>query len=164
MRIGHHLAILISGFVWLLVGLFLLYKGLFYTVVSKLTYATGSFPLINLMTKVTKDPEVAILILVFLALILGLVKGRIALAKSAKRTVKRLLIIPAPLSLKDLFPISYVALVLGMMLLGMSLKIFKMPFDIRGFIDIAVGSGLINGAVVYFKLLGAIKRQYVRKK
>lgn len=164
MRIGHRLGIFVSGFVWLLIGLFLMYKGIFYTVFSKLTYSPEAYPLIRAVAFVTKNHEIATLILVFIALVLGLLKGRIALAKTANRTVKRLLAIPAPLSIKDLFPISYIALVMAMMLLGMSLKFLQIPFDIRGFIDIAVGSGLINGAVVYFKLSKALKTQFVKKK
>lgn len=163
MRVKHKIAITVSGFIWLLVGLFLLYKGLFYSVAARVSFQNGGFPLLNLSCKIFKNTETAALVLVFLGLIMGRVKGKYALAKSAKRNVKRLLEIPAPLYINDIFPLPYILLVIGMMILGMSLKYLKVPYDIRGFIDVAVGSGLINGAVIYFKLAALFKREYERK-
>ena len=164
MRFTHNIAIITSGIIWLIVGLFLLYKGLFFTVLAKVTYNPADFPLYALFGKIKNDPESIALISVLLSLVVGLIKGRVALAKSAKRTVTRLLSTPAPLKAKDVFPLPYILLVMLMMLLGMSLKYFKVPYDIRGFVDVAVGSALINGAIIYFKLVSMLKRERVKKK
>ncbi len=163
MRFTHNIAIITSGIIWLLVGLFLLYKGLFFTVLAKVTFMDEGYPLFNVLAKIKQDPETVALISVTLALVVGLIKGRFALAKSAKRTVARLVSTPAPLKPKDVFPIPYILLVMLMMLLGMSLKYFNVPYDVRGFVDVAVGSALINGAIIYFKLVSSLKREYVRK-
>lgn len=163
MRFQHRSAILLLGLLWLLMGMFLLYKGLFYAVFSTLSFSSSQYPLLGFTAKYLKDVQTASMVLIFLGLLVGLVKGRTVLAKSAKRSVNRLLLIPSPLNLKDVFPLSYLILIGGMMLLGLSLKVFKLPFDIRGFIDIAVGAALVNGAIVYFKLLSLLKTRSVRK-
>jgi len=36
--------------------------------------------------------------------------------------------------------------------LGMGIRYFGVPVDVRGLIDVAVGSALINGAMLYFRV------------
>ncbi len=164
MRIGHIAGIVISGCVWLGIGCLLTFKGLFLIALAMIADLGSSYPLVNLCTKLFRESERSILFLVFLAVILGLIKGRFVLANTVKRTVKRLLLIPSPLKIQYLFPWSYVILVIGMMSLGMSLKYLPIPKDVRGFIDIAVGSALINGAFIYFKHATLLKIELARRK
>ncbi len=164
MRIGHIAGIVISGCVWLGIGCLLTFKGLFLIALAMVTDLGSSYPLVHLCTKLFRESERSILFLVFLAVIFGLIKGRFVLANTVKRTVKRLLLIPSPLKIQCLFPWSYVILVIGMMSLGMALKYLPIPKDVRGFIDIAVGSALINGAFIYFKHATLLKIEFSRRK
>jgi hypothetical protein len=74
------------------------------------------------------------------------------------------MMISHPLHLKDLFPLSYLAIIGSMMMLGMLLKFLPISHDIRGFIDLAVGSALINGAFLYFKQAILLKAEIIRRK
>jgi hypothetical protein len=38
-----------------------------------------------------------------------------------------------------------------MMMLGMIFRYLPIPIDVRGFIDLAIGSALMNGAMLYFR-------------
>lgn len=116
-------AILLSGALWLAIGIFLLYKGLYLIPGSSTLIAVG--------------------------LLVGFLKGRLILPKSVRRIVARIQALPEPISLKQLYPPSYWILIGSMVGLGLAARL--LPNDIRGFIDIAIGAALMNGAMFYFR-------------
>jgi hypothetical protein len=162
MRIGHVAGIFVSGILWLIIGCFLTFKGVVFLGLTILSEKMD--PLMQLLMKISSNRERAGLVLIFSALVIGLFKGRVVLAKTVMRQVKRLMGISHPLHLKDLFPLSYLAIIGSMMMLGMLLKFLPITHDIRGFIDLAVGSALINGAFLYFKQAILLKAEIVRRK
>ncbi len=162
MRIGHVAGISFSGILWLIIGCFLTFKGVVFLGLTIMSEKID--PLMRLLMKITPNRERAGLVLIFSALVIGLFKGRVVLAKTVMRQVKRLMMISHPLYLKDLFPLSYLAIIGSMMMLGMLLKFLPITHDIRGFVDLAVGSALINGAFLYFKQAILLKAEIVRRK
>ena len=121
MRLNVRNAILLSGALWLGIGIFLLTKGIYLFVygVNAAGGAQKEFPLIKKITEYTKDPRQAVLILACSALFIGFFKGRMILKKSVRRVVGRICSLPSPLSIKNLYSKGYLALVAGMMGMGM---------------------------------------------
>jgi hypothetical protein len=103
------------------------------------------------MTTVFENPANGILVLIVAFLVVGRLKAQYILQKTVGRTKERLEKKEEPLSIKDLFTIPYVALIALMMGLGLLMNVCAVPLDIRGLVDIAVGSALIHGSFLYFK-------------
>jgi hypothetical protein len=40
-----------------------------------------------------------------------------------------------------------------MVLLGLVIRFLPIPIDARGLVDVAIGSALINGAMLYFRVV-----------
>jgi hypothetical protein len=114
--------ILCSGFLWLIGGIFLLNKGV--------SYIGNSW-------------------LLFAGVLLGFVKGRFVFAKTVQRIVKRIQDLPLPIRISQVYPPIYLALIGVMVLLGAALRFA--PEQVRGVIDVAVGSALVQGAMLYFR-------------
>lgn len=151
MKCSHSMLIVISGLIWLAIGIFLLPLGLKF-----LLEATHSpepnFPLLNPLTSILGQRELATILLIVFGLIIGYYKGTYVLGRSAKRVVKRITSQPNPASLSCLYSLPYLLLIGVMVIIGMSIKFFGLALDIRGFIDVAIGAALINGALVYFRM------------
>ena len=126
---SHRAWISISGFIWAAAGILLLYKGL--KIIS-------SFP--------NKD---AASLWVAAGLFVGFLKGRFVLGKTVQRISQRILSLPVPIRFIDAYPKSYWLVISLMMGLGMVMRL--VPDQWHGFIDVVVGSALINGAMLYFR-------------
>lgn len=119
----------ISGLIWAMAGFLLLYKGL---------HILGTLPDQNLATW-----------LVVGGLFLGFMKGRFILSKTVNRISTRIAELPTPIHFIDVYPKSYWILLSSMMGIGLILRL--VPAPVHGCIDVAVGSALINGAMLYFR-------------
>ena len=164
MRVGHIAGIVISGSVWLVMGCLLTFKGLFLAVGSILSFQVAEHPLVAFFNYFFAHIERSGTCLVFVAIIVGMIKGRFVLAKTVNRFVKRIVLTPSPLKFKDLFPWRYLMLIGSMMCIGMLLRFLPIPKDVKAFIDLAIGSALINGAFLYFKQASMLKMEFARKK
>lgn len=147
MRLSHRNWIAISGFLWLGVGVFLLYKGLHLISDGVLKADTLCFKMKGLFG----SPQQSGTALIAAGLLLGFMKGRFVLSKTVRRVALRITSLPLPIRFSSVYAPSYWILIGSMMGLGMMLKMFPIPMDLRGFIDTAVGSALINGAMLYFR-------------
>lgn len=146
-------AIVASGVLWLVMGLFLLVKGLNLVVIGAHPEQFGSnSALIPYLSSLVGGKEQAALIVITFGLIIGLIKGRWVLVKSVKRVVARILSLPLPIKIQQVYSWSYLALIGSMMLLGMGIRWLGLPADIHGLIDVAIGSALVNGSMIYFRL------------
>src|SRR3990167_3744340 len=94
-----------SGFVWFVMGLFLLYKGLHFI-------ADGVFQS-NSFCKRFSSPERAATLLIAAGLLLGFFKGRFVLSKTVRRVVLRIISLPEPIRLKYVYSPAYYFLILG---------------------------------------------------
>ena len=152
MRFSHRTLIFISGGIWLLVGILLLTRGISLLMFT-LAKTGAPFPLLDFLTRFVGRREEGVLLLVALGLGLGFAKAKWVLAKSAHRVVKRIFSLSPPVALAKVYSLSYLLLLLGMIVLGISMKWIGLPFDIRGLVNLFVGSALVNGAFVYFRII-----------
>lgn len=150
MKISPFIALIISFVTWIVIGVVLLHKGL--TILVDLSYLDRSSLFIDVLSRLVDGRQTAILLCISTAVLIGFLKGRFVLSKTVMRLSNRFFSYARPMSLKELYPISYLILLGSMMCLGMLMKWLPLPAEIRGFMDIAVGSALINGALQYFKI------------
>ncbi len=95
--------------------------------------------------------EKAATIWIAIGLLIGFFKGRFVLIKTVQRMVARIASLPLPIRYKDVYPLSYYFLIGGMMGLGLLFRFLPIPIDLRGMIDLAIGSALVNGSMLYFR-------------
>lgn len=149
-KFSHSSLIYLSGFIWFVIGCFLLSIGLNFIVSTLLLEnASRHLPIFDFLSPLVKGRETAALLWIAFALFIGFLKGRKIFSKSVNRSVNRILTLPNPASLSQIYAPSYYLLLGAMIGLGMVMK--WTPLDIRGGVDIAVGSALINGAMQYFR-------------
>ncbi|MBS4165929.1 MULTISPECIES: hypothetical protein [unclassified Neochlamydia] len=155
LKLSHKALIVFSGIIWLAVGSFLLSLGLnflLHAAQDMHVLEKNSYPLLNLFSSIFSNAENIIVFLIALGLIIGYSKGRYVLGKAAVKGVERIYSLPNPTYLQNIYDSKYYILLAGMMGLGFSMKYLGIPADIRGLIDVAIGSALINGAMIYFRL------------
>ena len=149
LKLNHKTLILISGAVWMAIGCFLLFLGLNLLVAG--AHLQGFNPLLSSLAPYLGGMESVALLLVVVALYIGYMKGRFVLSKAAQKGIVRIRSMPEPANLSQIYSPQYYLLIGAMVLLGMSIKWFGFPNDIRGTVDVAIGAALINGAVFYFR-------------
>ena len=141
--------IIFSGMTWLTIGGILMVKGLRWIVGS--LYVAKSAPLVELASRIVGAPPQGALIVISMALLLGFVKGRVVLSKAVQRVILRLRSLPPPIRFSNAYDKRYMIVLGSMMALGFIFRFLPFPLDIRGAIDVAIGSALINGAMLYFR-------------
>ncbi|MES2273797.1 MAG: hypothetical protein V4487_06360 [Chlamydiota bacterium] len=146
-----------SGFLWFAIGVFLLYKGIHF--ISQAAVQTDS--LCFSMRGMFGSPQQAATGFIALGLIIGFFKGRFVLAKTVLRVATRIASLPSPIRFTDAYSRSYWILLGSMVLLGMSFRFLPIPLDIRGTIDVAIGSALVNGAMLYFRAARSLKPSHL---
>ena len=149
----HRSWIALSGFLWFAIGISLLYKGLNFIAIA--AFQTNS--LCFKMKGIFGDTQRAALFLIGIGLLVGFMKGRFVLAKTVRRVVGRISSLPLPIRFKDAYSKSYWILIGSMVALGMTFRFLPIPIDLRGTIDVAIGSALINGAMLYFRAASQYK-------
>jgi len=142
----HRAWIAVSGFVWFVIGTWLLYKGLHLISDAAINPASLSAKI-----KFFGSQQQAATIFMAIGLFIGFFKGRFVLAKTVRRVVARIVSLPLPIRLKDAYAPSYWILIGSMAGLGMLFRFLPLPVDVRGMIDVAIGSALVNGAMLYFR-------------
>lgn len=150
MEVGKKNAIKLCSAIWFVVGSFLLWKGLFLLAGNLQLLEMKSLPILRFVARYTRDLEQSVMTLIAAGLLLGFIKGRLALKRVVKRTTDRM---RERVALRDLFARRDFILIGFMMLLGMSMRFLPIPIDVRGFVDVVVGSGLINGAMLFVRQL-----------
>lgn len=152
-KLKHGISIFLSGALWFGVGCFLLTLGLkLLTVSSQIAY-TERTPLLDLFKSTFGGKEEAAAALIFISLFVGFLKGRFVLRRSADRVIARIRSLPNPLPLSSLYSPQYLALIGLMVLLGMSIRFLGVSDEVRGVVDVTIGSALINGSMHYFREL-----------
>lgn len=159
-KLKHRSLILIAGGVWLAVGVFLLILGL-RLIIHEIKYPLlaeigNRFSLIAACSKLTHgNRQNAVVAILTGALIIGHLKGRFVLSKSVLRQIQRIRSLPNPSSLRYLYSKGYYFLIGSMILLGIGMRFLPITPGTRGAVDVAIGSALINGALLYFRSLAA---------
>lgn len=143
---------IVSGLKWFAIGVMLLTKGLRMITVAAEQVAVKA-PLIKFFQSYTSSRQQAALLIISAGLLIGFVKGRTVLAKTVKRIAERINGYSEGLTLKQAYDQRYWIVIGLMMLMGMMFRMLSIPFDIRGGVDVAIGSALINGAMLYFRYM-----------
>ncbi len=139
-----------SGILWFAIGVFLLLLGVKLIVFSSVEGTPRSY-LFSRLSLLVKSREQCALILVTTGLVLGFMKGRFVLSKTVGRVVERIHSMPQPIRFVDVYSFGYLIVIASMVLLSMGMRWLSVPSDVRGVIDTAVGSALMNGAMFYFR-------------
>ncbi|SRR3989339_174682 len=148
MKVRQNVAIALSGITWMGIGILLLSKGFSLILTPPLDSNSAVLPFLSSYVGTAQQ---ASLILICLGLFIGFLKGRLVLSRSASRIIARIVALPNPCSLTSIYPRSYLILLASMMGLGMLFKWIPLPYDVKGLIDVAIGSALTNGSAFYFR-------------
>lgn len=149
-KLSHTTLIAISGLIWLAVGFFLLPLGVNFLVAALLKENAEAFhPLLISLAPLAGGVEAGALVLVVLGMMIGFLKGRFILSKTVKKGVDHIRSLPNPASLGQVYTLKYYILLGSMFLLGFLARMA--PMDVRGLIDVTIGTALIIGAILYFR-------------
>ncbi|MCC5832958.1 MAG: hypothetical protein JJU12_07960 [Chlamydiales bacterium] len=164
MKFKHRTLIMIAGLVWFAIGISLLILGVRFILETMRTpiVLPGKFSLLEIASTFISDRSNAVVLLLTFGLLLGFLKGRMVLGKTANRQVERILTLPNPANLKHLYTKAHYLLIALMIGLGVSLRHLPISLDTRGVVDVAVGSALMNGAMLYFR--SAANYKYLKTK
>jgi hypothetical protein len=146
----------LSGIVWLAVGVMLLNLGLGFLMhgfQGNSFVQDGYSGLFSFMSFYTGTADYAAIALIIFGLVVGIAKGRFVMQKAAQKSAIRIAKLENPTSITNLYSRSNIILLGIMMCLGLGMKLFALPYDIRGTIDVAVGCALIQGSLAYFRLV-----------
>jgi len=157
MLISHVTAIAISGISWFLMGFFLLSKGL--NLFVHACYAKDTGGLISHIAAIAGGREQAALFLMMVGLGIGYLKGKVVLVKTVKRVAERVISLPNPLKITQMYAKSYYILLLSMMAIAALLRFSSISNDIRGIIDVAIGAALVKGSLLYLRFALAVRKQ-----
>lgn len=152
-KLSHSGLIALSGMIWLSIGLFLMPVGLrlLYSIIGG-AVPLADTPLVSFMSPYTGGAENAAVVLIALGLMIGSLKVKYVLSKTIQKVIGRILGFVSPTSVSNIYGIKYLYLVAFMMSLGFAIKYFNVPADIRGFIDVAVGSALTTGGLTFLRV------------
>lgn len=156
MKLSHPMLIGLSGLLWFAVGIYLLPLGIHFLLNGPMISA-GPFYIFNALKYFGLNQENAALVLISIGLAIGYIKSKAIFAKTVKKGVAHIRSLPEKAPFYAVYTPKYLVLLGVMILLGLSMKWFSVPLDIRGFIDVAIGAALINGSVLYFKELVPVK-------
>ena len=128
-----------AGFIWIVVGLFLIYRG------------SGLY---QLAAQEQNSGLKAIIISLLLGIILGIIKGKFVLSKTARKNRNRIDQLTLPLKIHNIFSGPFYGFIVGMMALGFLLRTFNTYLG--GYVVVAaiycgVGMALIAASYVYWK-------------
>lgn len=153
-------AVFIAGTLWLFIGVFLMNLGLRLIADQAILLASeNKISLIGELMKMFGGSHEAAVALIGIALVIGYFKGRFVLAKTVAKMVARISTFQNSIPFYKIWSPKFYLLVGAMITLGFLFRLFGLPVDIRGLIDLAVGAALVNGAVLYFKHASLMKKQ-----
>lgn len=144
-------ALIFSGTIWFAAGCSLLLKGIPLLILS--AYQETASLLLKSLSPIAGGSQQAALIILVFALFLGFIKGKYVLAKTADRVIKRLYVLPPSFKFFQVYSKQYYILILSMIGLGVCMNVFGLHSDLRGCIDVAIGSALVNSSLIYFRQL-----------
>lgn len=154
-KCSHFMLIIISGMMWVVIGVMLMSMGMRHLIEGLRFWdelgSLSHFSLFKYFTYVTPKSQIALGFVIGVCLLVGYLKGQYVLSKAVKKGVQRIVASPNPSELKNLYDKRYYGIIFLMMMLGMTLRMLKLPHDLHGAIDMTIGAALIKGALTYFK-------------
>ena len=142
-------AIFLLGLVWLAGGYRLLIKGLWLFLSFLKSEAVVAENLLALQRQA--------LFFIGVALLVGFIKGRFVLVKAVQRSCAHILSAEGNIGPLQLVDKKSLLVIGSMVLLGVCMNLLPIRPTIRGFVDIAIGSALIHGSLLFFRAAICIK-------
>ncbi len=96
-------------------------------------------------------PMTTLVLAVFGALLIGMLKGKFVLNKSSIRNILRLQALESPQRPIHVYPLRSWIVIGVMLLISLSLNVFNVDTFIRGLVNLGVGMGLMSSSFVYLK-------------
>ncbi|NGX30677.1 MAG: hypothetical protein K940chlam8_00026 [Chlamydiae bacterium] len=152
MKLKHSQALRLTGIIWFFIGLFLVVSGVVFFFKAYEMQDTTLWILPLFPAK-----EMGFFVLFLVAMILGFLKARFLLMRMVKKMTSKLLKMENPVVLKKLYPVTFYLLVFCMLSLGLILRLLHIPQDVKAFVMLTVGIGLLNGSALYFQFSKAVK-------
>ncbi len=153
-KLTHSKLLAISGLIWLSIGALLLKLGIQFILFGWTATRfsdEGYSSLFPYLSQSLAGYENACLLLVALGILVGYVKGNVVMRKAAQRAYARISELPNPAPLFSIYSRANYIILAIMMGLGLTMKFLDISYDVRGFIDTAVGIALIQGAIHFFR-------------
>lgn len=160
LKLKHSGLIVIAGIVWLAVGVFLLNMGLRLIATSALEISQ-EFPLLNWFATLFGGIQQAAIAIIGVSLLVGYFKGRFVLFKTVRRMVNRIRTFKEPVSFHLIYSLKFYILIALMIGLGATIRMLGTPNDVRGMVDVIIGSALINGSIHYFRMAAVPKAEII---
>lgn len=151
MKLNRWAWLFLSGGLWCGIGGWLLSLGAKRMLLAITPQEMEMTPLLDYFTLLTGEKTQAASLLIIASLLMGWFKGWAVLSKTVSRTAKKIELLPQRISLRQVYGVGYLFLIIGMMSLGMVLKKLHLPLEIHAMIDVAVGAALVMGAWLYFR-------------
>jgi uncharacterized membrane protein len=129
----------LAGSIWGLVGLFLMIRGV-------TMYQTA--------LDTQNATQTALALSIAISIIVGVAKGRFVLSKTARRNKSRIESLEEPLKVHHVYAKSFYFLIAGMILLGVSLRVFNEylgGYVVVGGIYCGIGLALMVSSLTYWK-------------
>ena len=128
----------VAGLIWIIVGGFLIYRG------------SGLY---NMAVTEQNTSKETIIISLTLGIVLGIIKGKFVLSKTARRNRDRINQLTPPLKIHNIFSGPFYGFIAGMMALGFLLRTFNTYLG--GYVVVAaiycgIGMALIAASYVYW--------------
>lgn len=164
LKFKHKTLIIIAGFLWMAIGVFLLNMGLRLISEKALMHITEVHPssLLTYLAALFGGIQEAAVALIASAMLIGYFKGRYVLSKTVRRMVLRIQSLPSPTGLHNIYGLKFYLLILLMISLGALIRVLGTPAEIRGAVDVTIGAALVNGALLYFRHASELKKEAVR--
>ena len=129
----------VAGLIWIIVGGFLIYRG------------SGLY---NMAVTEQNTSKETIIISLTLGIVLGIIKGKFVLSKTARRNRDRINQLTPPLKIHNIFSGPFYGFIVGMMALWFLLRTFNTYLG--GYVVVAaiycgIGMALIAASYVYWK-------------
>lgn len=143
----------LSGIVWFVIGLGLMSLGMHFLIGAMTALNDGTeklYPIVQSMSLFLGGEEMTALLFILCGCCAGYLKGAVVLSKAVLRGVSHIRALSEPAPLSRIYPARYYLLLVLMMGLGFLAKL--LPLDLRGFVDVAIGSALIHGGIQYFRV------------
>ena len=146
--------------VWLMIGIMLLNLGITFIVecIQKADLAKET-PLFTFFASFALSSENCAIALLTLGIAIGYIKGNTVMKKAAARNNLRISNLPLYNPLHNLYTRNDLFLILFMMMLGMLMKFLQISLDIRGLVDTAVGTALIQGGMHELRFAREARKQ-----
>ena len=148
----------LAGGIWLGVGSGLMMLGMhFLKDVLRAPMSVYDRHIFSFISCFSSTPPTTVVIWILaLALAVGYMKGRWVLSRSVSRQIDRLQGLVTPPTLRHVYSKGYYFLMASMIGLGVCMRFLPIALDVRGAIDVAIGTALIQGARHYFRRAQAL--------